>query len=171
MTKTGEMTAWGSEVRDYTPSGILILKIIRYWSEGQFKDTKNTQLEDRLNDFVIEIYREVFKQKERDIEREKERKADEERYRLEEEQREREEIEQQKIQALEREALNWQKSQTIQAYLEAARKAHIDRNGKIEPGGDFEKRLSWAQDYINKLNPLKANVQGHKQDILQPFET
>ncbi len=61
------------------------------------------------------------------------------------------------IKALEKDALCWQKSQIIRSYVEAAAKAHVEKNGNIESGSEFNKWRTWAIQQADRLDPLGEN--------------
>ena len=67
------------------------------------------------------------------------------------------ELDQERIANLEKEAMRWQKSQIIRSYVEAATKAHTQKNGKIEPGSEFDKWRTWASQQADRLDPLIAD--------------
>lgn len=62
--------------------------------------------------------------------------------------------EQQQINKLEKEALSWQKGQIIRFYVGAATKRYIEKNGKIEPGSEFDKWEAWAIQRADYMDPL-----------------
>jgi len=57
-------------------------------------------------------------------------------------------------QVLIEEAEKWNTSQSIRAFIEARKKAEIDRNGDISPSSEFSKWLEWATSQADKLDPL-----------------
>ena len=58
------------------------------------------------------------------------------------------------LDVLEKEAMNWHRSKVIRSYIEAATAAHIQKNGKDEPGSEFDKWKTWASEQANRLDPL-----------------
>jgi len=63
---------------------------------------------------------------------------------------------------LEKEAICWQKSQIIRSYVSAATKAHIEKNGQIEPGSEFNKWQTWANQHADSIDPLVKNQPLHR---------
>jgi len=156
LLKKVKKTIWDNTY-DYIPTGILILRIgdDTYNTHNHWKDGKKQRLEDQLNDFIVGLYDEYKVRKDRKIYWEREKLAEQERCRRQEELQEKLEIERNKIQKLERDALNWQKSQIIRAYTEASKKAYIDKNGEIKPGNEFEQWVTWANQHVDRLNPIR----------------
>lgn len=60
------------------------------------------------------------------------------------------EEEKQKLQVLEQQAMSWQKSRTIQAFIRAA----IRKKRTLIPESPFGKWVSWATNYAEQLDPL-----------------
>lgn len=137
---------------DYIPNGKLVLRIKNapYGVRQEWIDRQKKKVEDHLNSFIEGLYKAVVREKELQKEREKWR---EDQYKKDESHRLKE-IEQQHINDLEKEALSWQKGQTIRSYVEAATKAHIEKNGKIESGSEFDKWKTWAIEQADKVDPL-----------------
>ncbi len=48
----------------------------------------------------------------------------------------------------------WHKSKIIRSYIEAATAVHIQKNGKVEPGSEFDKWKIWATQQAVRLDPL-----------------
>jgi len=152
--KLKEEDKYGYVGRDFIPTGEFVLQLERYCYGPKCRDGQRKKLEDCLNDFVIKIYREVFKQKAWEIEREDNQKRELERYRQAEEEKKKEELERQKIQSLEKDASNWQKSKIIKSYIEELKKLYIEKNDEIKPESEFGQWVSWANKHIESLNPL-----------------
>ena len=51
-------------------------------------------------------------------------------------------------------SLRWRKSQTLREYIAAARQAHLDRHGDIEPDSEMARWLEWAMRHADWLDPL-----------------
>lgn len=124
------------------------------WSDEREKK----RLENRLNDFVIKIYREIFKRKEWDFKREQKRKEEEAKAYKAEESRKQQELERQKIQLLEKNAADWEKSKLVKAFIEAKKVLHIKENSSVEPDSEFAQWLAWAHQHADRLDSLKENV-------------
>src|SRR6202022_2282550 len=59
-----------------------------------------------------------------------------------------------RLAALEEQAVNWNRSQLLTAYLSAMRTAAQDRLGAVESRKAVDDWLSWAEAYAASLNPL-----------------
>jgi len=147
---------FGFNQLDYVPNGRLVLRIKNtYDNRSEWKDGKRKKLEDLIDSFIEGLYAAVAKEKELQKERDK----------LKEEQRKREELgrlkelEQERIANLEKEAMRWQKGHIIRSYMEAATKAYVQKNGKIEPGSEFDKWRTWVSQQVDRLDPLIADSQ------------
>jgi len=50
--------------------------------------------------------------------------------------------------------MSWQRSQIIRTYIEAVATVYVRKNGNIEPGSEFDKWRTWAQQQANRFDPL-----------------
>ncbi len=152
IIKKKEKDQFGSNQYDYTPNGRLVLRIKNAPSETQSEwlDGKRHKLEDIIEDFAEGLNKAVDKEKEWAKQREKWN----EEHRKEEEARRIQEMEEERFRALEKEAMSWQRSQMIHAYIEAVTKAYTLKKGNIEPGSEFDKWRAWANVQANRLDPL-----------------
>lgn len=146
---------YGFNRLDYVPNGILVLRIKNtYNNRSEWKDGNRKNLEDQVDNFIEGLYIAVAKDKELQKERDKwkeEQKKSEDLERL-------EELERERVNNLEKEAIRWQKSQIIRSYVEAVTKAHNQKNGKIEPGSEFDKWRIWASQQADRLDPVERLV-------------
>ena len=122
--------------------------------QQEWCDGKRRSLEQQLNHFVRGLYKIVDQRKARDLRFKREELERQERYRQHAEQQKAQELAMEKIKKLELEAVNWQKSRLIRAYLEAKRENYLKKDGPIVPGSEFESWLLWASNYADKLDPL-----------------
>lgn len=155
LMKRGEKDRFGFSSYEYLPTGDLILQIDKSGYGPKCKDGKNKRLEDSLNEFIIKIYREVFRRKAWELKWEMLRQEEEQNALRAEEIRKKQEFERQQSEALERDAFNWHKSQIIRSYVEASKQAYVAQNREIKPGSEFEQWVLWADQEANRLNPLK----------------
>jgi len=148
-----EPDQFGSKV-DYIPNGNLVLRIKNaYGVRTEWKVDENQEIEVPINSYIEGLYKAVAKAKELHKEHEKwdeGRKQREEVERL-------QVLENQRIVNLEKEAILWQRSTLIRAYIAAATKVYIEGNGQIEPGSEFDKWRTWATQRADSLNPLISN--------------
>lgn len=148
---------------DYVPNGKLVLRIKNAPSEArsEWKDGQRKKLEELLDKFIEGLYKAATREKEL----KRERLQWQEEYRKKEEQQKLEEIEQERFKGLHKEAMAWQTSQIIKAYIEAATKAYIKKNGDITPDNHFSKWRSWAIQKTGQLNPLLKIVSKNDSSI------
>jgi hypothetical protein len=158
----GMYTPLQSKYRD-EPSGRLSLVLRDSWGGNgvvtSFDDTPKLRVEDRLNEFMIEVVVRAYEDLEWDAGREDNERtwAIEADRRAEEARRlERERL---RVDALEKDAVNWQKSQLLAAYLSELRTAAHDQFGTAERGQAFDDWLTWAEAYAARLNPLRAQLE------------
>lgn len=144
--------SFGYDEYDYIPNGKLVLRIKDgpYDMRKEWIDGEKKKIDDHLNSFIEGLYKSVAREKEQEKEREE---RAEEQAKKDELQRLKN-LEQERVNNLQKEALSWQKSQIIRTYIEAATKAYIDKNSKIEPGSEFDKWKTWAIEQADRMNPL-----------------
>jgi hypothetical protein len=148
---------YSTQEYDYSPNGILLLKIKnvdvmntrKTWSDG-----RRQRLEDCLNSFVGGLVKAAIAIKHLRTERERrELKWQEERRQWEESERIRRE-EEEKMKALDREVASWHRSQQIRTYIDAVKKWAIEKYGEIKPDGKLHQWLTWATRQADRLDPL-----------------
>ncbi len=142
---------YGYAQYDYIPNGILVLRIKNFYAvRTEWKDRKKKKVEDQIDGFVEGLHKALEKEREwalkRQIQYDEHLKQEEQQRLLEEEQ--------QRASLLEKEALSWHKSQIIRSYIEVATKIHIQKNGAMIPGSDFDQWRSWAIQQADRLDPL-----------------
>lgn len=49
---------------------------------------------------------------------------------------------------------DWHKSRQIWSYIAAVREAAIGRYGVVEPGGELDQWLLWANQQADRIDPL-----------------
>jgi len=158
----GMYTPLRSKYQD-TPSGRLSLVLRSTWAgnavEQSLSDTPKHRVEDRLNEFVVAVVTRAYddltwdagaedNQRNRAIEADRSAKR-----------ARRLEREQSRVAALEEQAVNWNKSQLLTAYLSAMRAAAQDQLGASQPSNAVDDWLSWAEAYAASLNPLPAQLE------------
>lgn len=138
--------------QEFIPKGTLRLCIKNYvsgcqtkWSDGKEK------IEQKLASFLNGLWFAAAYMKKENEEWEARRKRDE----VEQLERERKllliEEEKKQIQGLEELAQAWQKSRVLKAFIRAS----IKIKGAHGPDGDFERWVSWASSYADRIDPLK----------------
>ena len=148
-----EKDRYGFNRFDYIPNGQLVLRIKNtYGNRSEWKDGKRKKVEDLIDSFINGLYAAVAREKELQKERDKWKEEQHKRDELER----LSELEQERINKLEKEAMNWHRSKIIRSYVEAATAAHIQKNGKVEPGSEFDKWRTWASQQADHLVPLIA---------------
>lgn len=138
--------------QEFVPKGTLRLCIKNYlsgcqtkWSDGKEK------IELKLASFLNGLWFAAAYLKKENEEWAAKKKRDEE------DQLERQrkllliEEEKKQIQGLEQQAQTWQKSRLIKAFIRAS----IKIKGAHGPDGDFERWVSWASSYADRIDPLK----------------
>lgn len=142
---------------DFVATGRLVLKIRNIWSAGLRKswaDGKQQRLEECLNDFFATLLKAALEKRADRLESERreaerralmERQAELERQRREEEER---------FQGLVKDAKAWRQSNEIRSYVDAVRKATIEKHGTISPDGEIDRWIRWATLRADMLDPL-----------------
>lgn len=140
---------------DYYPTGHLSLIIrnvegIRHtWS-----DTDKKRLEDLLNSFIKGLMKAAVHVRTCRMQREKEEREREERRKKIEEHRRLRQEETERLKVLEDQVSNWDKSQRIRQFIEAAREAALKKNGSIEPGSELDQWIAWVKKQADRFDPL-----------------
>ncbi len=151
------------------PSGKLAIEIDdkSYWvsrSRSNWRDTPTKPLEERLDLVVAGLveYAARLRQAAEDRRLEEERRQAEEQ-RRQEAARERAvkrkaiEAEQTRVDRLLSDCRDWNRSNELRAYIEAATQAYLQRDAVIEADSEFARWLQWAQQQADRLDPLKLS--------------
>jgi hypothetical protein len=121
-------------------------------------DTPKLRVEDRLNEFVVEVVARAYE----DLETEARWEDNERTWAIEADRRAKEtrrlEQERLRVAALEEQAVNWNKSQLLTSYLSAMRAAAQDQLGASEPRKAVDDWLVWAEAHAAALNPIPAQL-------------
>lgn len=141
---------------DYIPNGNLVLRIkdVPYETRSEWKDGERKKLEACIDNFINGLILVAEKQKANRLKREQEHRDWEEKERKGEEDQKIRQQKQALLDILEKEAMGWHKSKIIRSYIEAATAAHIQKNGKVESGSEFDKWKIWASEQANRFDPL-----------------
>jgi hypothetical protein len=141
---------------DYVPTGEPILWVgHKHYGGRQFKDGKRRRLEERLNDVIEAFVQEALADQTRRAEQERAaREREEARRRWQQAERVRRE-EHGRRERLDRLAMLCQRNDERRAFLARLRAALKDR----APGSELDGWLSWADDYVEKCDPL-ASIRG-----------
>lgn len=145
---------------DYIPNGNLVLRIkdAPYDVRSEWKDGEIKKLEPCVDNFVNGLILAAEMQKANRLKREQEKREWEENELSGEEEQKIRQQEQALLDILEKEAMGWHKSKIIRSYIEAATAVHIQKNGKIEPGSEFDKWKTWVSLVVDRLDPLVKQV-------------
>ena len=140
---------------DYVPNGDLVLRIkdAPYDTRSEWKDGQRKRLEACVDNFINGLFLAAEQQKANRLKREQEKREWEEKERSSEEEQKIRQQEQALLDKLEKEAMGWHKSKIIRSYIEAATTAHIQKNGKVELGSEFDKWKIWASQQADRLDP------------------
>jgi hypothetical protein len=132
------------------------------WGNGvttSLDDTPKLRVEDRLNEFVVEVVARAYE----DLETEAGWEDNERTWAIEADRRAKEarrlEQERLRVAALEEQAVNWNKSQLLTSYLSAMRAAARDKLGESAPNKAVDDWLLWAEAHAASLNPLPAQLE------------
>lgn len=148
---------WQRQRYQYSPTGILSLKITEVWGDGLRKtwsDRKRAKIENCLNEFIVGLLRVAEAVKSARLKRELEQQAQREAQHTREEEARKRQEELARRQALEQEAVNWAKAQQLRGYLAALKDVLIAKHGEIQPGSPADHWLSWAHQHADRLDPL-----------------
>ncbi len=137
---------------DFVSTSEFAFLITRYYSADKIlKDDKRGRLEEKLNDFIILLFKMALQIKDERICRQREEQArrDREEKRLEMENMIRKE--KKRAEVLREQCASWYESQRLRDFIQAAR----DRYPVIEPESRFAKWLVWASLQADRMDPLK----------------
>ncbi len=145
---------------DYIPNGDLVLRIKDgpYDIRSEWKDGQRKKLENQIDSFIDGLFLAAEKKKDDRLERERERREWEEKERKKEEEERKRQQEKARVDMLEKEAMCWHRSKIIRSYVEAATAAYIEKDGKIEPGSEFDQWKAWANQQADNLDPLTEKL-------------
>ena len=161
MAGGGMYTPWEAKYRD-VPSGRLSIVLRERWGKSvarSLDDTPSQRIEDRLNEFMVAVVARAYENLEWDAGREDHERT----WAIEADRRAKEarrlEQERLRLAALEEQAVNWNRSQSLTAYLSAMRAAAQDRLGAAVSSKAVDDWLLWAEAYAASLNPLPAQLE------------
>jgi hypothetical protein len=153
QTKKEQPDRFGFDQYEYVPTGILVLRIKDVWNvRHEWKDGKEKILEQLLNSFIRGLYKAADYKNYWTLERERRDREFKEAYLKQEEQQRLQALELEKRKQLEAEAVNWQKSKILRAYIAEKRDKHIEQRGPIEAGSEMDKWIAWASQHVDNLN-------------------
>jgi hypothetical protein len=144
---------WLVPTYDYLPTGDLQIRTVDYYTRVLFSETPKRRLEDNLNEVIVRLIRHALEIKQDRLEREKRHQEW-----LAEEERRRKLLEaivyeKRRIHDLEVEADNWHDAQRIRAYIEAVKKAKLQKDVHMDDDA-FTQWIAWAQQHADRLDPL-----------------
>lgn len=146
---------------DFIQTGRLVLKIKNIWRTGQrqsWADGKQQRLEECLNDFFATLLKAALENRADRLESERreaerralmERQAELERQRRDEEKR---------FEGLVKDVKAWHQSNEIRSYIDAVRKAAVEKYGAVTPDSEIERWIQWATVRASMLDPLENQV-------------
>lgn len=141
----------------FQPTNELSLGIVgeyRVELDRAITDTKTRRIEERLNEFVVSLFREAFDRKRRRVQREHERQAYEAAERRRHAREVRREKELERLKELEAEARQWQRAQDIRNYVSAAEASASEGGKTVDPASDLGQWIIWARQRADWLDPL-----------------
>ncbi len=149
------------------PSGRLTFQILdhgQFWvgkCRQAWRDSPKQPLEQRLESIITGVLEFAARVRQREMElRSEEEARAAAALRRQEEARQRAirqvaiKAEHERFDDLIEESVRWQQSKTLREYIQAAKLAHIEINGSVEPGSEMEKWLDWASRQADWLDPL-----------------
>ncbi|MFA6244967.1 MAG: hypothetical protein WC655_28750 [Candidatus Hydrogenedentales bacterium] len=155
---------WSGKMKEgMVPSGRLVLEVNhnRRGMARQLRDKTKKLVEERLNEFVVEVYREADRLKAwREAEERRLVEAEKERLRQAQIRREQEALAV-KVRELDSYIANWRKAKEIREFLDAVNEANVAYGG-FEEGSKHGEWLAWAISYADSIDPLvpKVEVEG-----------
>ncbi|MBI1796742.1 MAG: hypothetical protein HYR74_06790 [Candidatus Eisenbacteria bacterium] len=164
---------WNQPRKTLVPTGVLELFIDNSsyaLSRHRWRDGKRRQLEEQLDDFVAELdvaAAALKKQREERVRQQLEYREQEQR-RHEQEQRRREEGK--RAAQLEDEVRRWRLAGDIRAYVAAVREEMATSTGVTSEPSKIEERLSWAEEYATRIDPvlkLRRRQSGDELGVLE----
>ena len=153
--------------QEFVPNGKLVLRIKGHFLKdcrSRWADGKRGILEQKLASFINGLSAAAVYLKQERQEREEQQR------RWEEERKEREqrlqalEEEKQRQRALEQQALSWQKSRLLRAYIRAV----VRQQGQYAADSEFARWVEWASTHADQLNPLRQSVFHGAELVEQP---
>lgn len=162
-----ERDQFGYTGQEFVPNGRLVLRIKHDFLTGcriRWTDGKRGRLEQKLPSFINGLSAAAVYLKQERQEREEQQR------RWEEERKEREqrlqalEEEKQRQRALEQQALSWQKSRLLRAYIRAV----VRQQGQYAADSEFARWVEWASTHADQLNPLRQSVFHGAELVEQP---
>lgn len=164
QVKVTEYCSWREEMvtkNESVTTGVMRLVIVKKYYEqtlgyrAVWSDCKSTSLEECIKPFIIGLYRAVLIRKAQDEAFKREREERERIRRIEEAEKLKELEKQQRVENFFKDAETWHKAHIAEMYLAAAKKEFISKNGPIQKGSEFDEWMKWAEEHINRMNPLK----------------
>jgi hypothetical protein len=146
---------------DYAPSGELRLHLSELdhgWTHKTWKDTRTRPLETQLKRILTGMLDCALARKARQAEAERRAIEERERARQQAILRERRTANVKLIHTLEAQAGAWHRAQFLRRYLRAARRALGSRTLTVDLQGAPTDFLSWAERYVNQLDPLHPDA-------------
>jgi hypothetical protein len=166
-TKEQRERPWTFEKWVFTPTGELVFTLDEYCLERKnWKDRKQSPLEDRLNDIVVGMITaaEIIRVKNLQHEQERQRRLEAERQREEIARQRR--LEEERHQELETMAALWVRSRNLRLFLEEC-ESSLANAGQLSSDCAEADWLSWACKYANSVDPLKS---GRLYNVIQTHE-
>jgi len=142
---------------DYTPTGKLSLMVNEYGSYGlqkTFTDGVTKRIDDKLNEFVVNLYKIAFVDHQERLKREEERRRWQEEQRQLAEEARRREKEQQRLLELEKQSQLWNKSNQLRTYIKEVENRALLHHHPADHQVKLERWLLWARDHADRIDPL-----------------
>lgn len=144
----------GKTVEGMVPSGKLVLRVHgEFGIARELRDQKRKTLNDRLNEFVVELHREAQRRKANRIEREREELERQERRRRQLESERQHEEEAARIRQLEIHVANWRKANDIREFLKSFVETY-ERTKDFQSDRPIQEWIEWASAQADRMDPL-----------------
>lgn len=162
---TNKKNSWGNNIYDFIPSGELTLYVYEssYLTPKGIKDTKNSKIEEKLNDFVKTLIMTSYSRKQHRIwQKEQERKQILD-WQAEQEARRLKELEDKRATDLLAIIDLWNRSKLIREFINHYKDVITNSNYSPEDIAKIEEWITWAKKYADKIDPLqKKQMLRHK---------
>jgi hypothetical protein len=147
--------AWGSRPYQMVPTGQLYIATARTYGDYLLVwSPTRRDIDLGVHKLVIRLITTMAKSDSRAQQRRAEELAERQQAHRQEELQAKQKQEQAEVDQLIKNAQDWELSQTLNAYLDAACEMVLLRDGKIDLDGRIAKYLRWARDQAKRLDPL-----------------
>jgi len=141
----------------HSPSGTLALYVNANLCNGmrrRWSDTARRPLEKGLKSFLAGIVKVAVAVRAERLDRERRDREWKDRERRRKDLFIAQEKEKERLVHLDREVASWLKAQQIRAYVETIRGIGLRKHGRIDPGSEMDKWITWATAQADRYDPL-----------------